>query len=155
MGDVVGLMWAMFIGVERAKRGEPKVEVTFALDANGILSVSARDKVTGANAETQIKADRGRLTESDIERMIADAERFREEDERLAKLIQLRNQIEETVYSVKGKCVENNDIMGLSALDEILEWIDDTESFESATMEQLQEKCELIANKFGVRVGEM
>ncbi len=70
---------SLFIGVERAKRGEPKVEVTFALDANGILSVTAYDKVTGATANTKIKADRGRLSDDDIDRMIADAERYREE----------------------------------------------------------------------------
>jgi len=52
--------------------------VTFSLDANGILSVTATDKVTGAQAKADIKADRGRLTDSDIERMIADAERYRE-----------------------------------------------------------------------------
>ena len=55
-----------------------QVEVTFSLDANGILSVTATDKVTGAQAKADIKADRGRLTDSDIERMIADAERYRE-----------------------------------------------------------------------------
>ena len=54
------------------------MEVTFSLDANGILSVTATDKVTGAQAKADIKADRGRLTDSDIERMIADAERYRE-----------------------------------------------------------------------------
>lgn len=139
-------------GVERNKRGEPKVEVTFALDANGILSVTAYDKVTGATANTQIKADRGRLNDSDIERMIADAERYREEDERLAALIRLRNNIEEAVYDIKSRCVENNDIMGLSSLDDILNWIEDTEKFEGATHNELVSKCDMIANKFGVSI---
>ena len=58
-----------------AKRGDPKVEVTFELDANGILSVRAQDKVTGAKAETQIKADKGRLTDEQVEKMIAEAEK--------------------------------------------------------------------------------
>jgi molecular chaperone DnaK (HSP70) len=55
------------------------VEVTFSLDTNGILTVTAMDKVTGSQAKADIKADRGRLTDTDIERMIADAERYREE----------------------------------------------------------------------------
>ena len=59
-------------GLYRGKAGEAKVDVTFALDANGILSVSARDTVTNASAETTIKADRGRLDEDDIRRMIED-----------------------------------------------------------------------------------
>jgi len=140
----------MITGVERAKRGEPKVEVTFSLDANGILSVTAYDKVTGATANTQIKADRGRLSDSDIERMIADAERYREEDEKLAKLIALRNSIEEVVYDLKSRCVETNDIMGLSQLDDVLEWIEDSEAFEGATHSELLTKCEEINKKFGV-----
>jgi L1 cell adhesion molecule like protein len=140
-------------GVERAKRGEPKVEVTFSLDANGILSVTAFDKVTGATANTQIKADRGRLSDADIDRMIADAERYREEDEKLAKLIAMRNSIEETVYDMKSRAVESNDIMGLSQLDPLLEWIEDSEAFEGATIEQLQHKCDQIGNQFGISIG--
>lgn len=66
------------------------------------------DKVTGAKASTQIKADRGRLTEEDIERMIADAERYRAEDEALAKKIHLRNALEEAVYRIKSTLTERS-----------------------------------------------
>ena len=61
-------------GVQRARAGEPKVDVSFALDANGILNVSARDQVTQAEARAEIKAEKGRLTTDDIDKMIADAE---------------------------------------------------------------------------------
>jgi heat shock 70kDa protein 1/2/6/8 len=142
----------MISGIERAKRGEPKVEVTFALDANGILSVTALDKVTGATANAEIKADRGRLSDSDIDRMIADAERYREEDEKLAKLIALRNNIEEAVYDMKSRCVESNDIMGLSQLDDVMEWIEDSEAFESATHAELCAKADMLNNKFGIKI---
>ena len=84
--------------------------------------------------------------------MIADAERYREEDERLAALIRLRNNIEEAVYDIKSRCVENNDIMGLSALDDIMNWIEDTEKFEAATHSGLVSKCDMISNKFGVNI---
>jgi len=137
-------------GVQRAKRGEPKVEVTFSLDANGILSVTAMDKVTGASANAEIKADRGRLTDADIERMIADAERYREEDLALARKIHLRNALEETVYSIKSNLTEKNDIVGISELDDVLTWLE--YDSESATYEELQKKADQVYSRFGIRV---
>lgn len=137
-------------GVQRAKRGEPKVEVTFSLDANGILSVTAMDKVTGAQANAQIKADRGRLTDADIERMVADAERYREEDMALARKIHLRNAFEEAVYSVKSALTERNDLAGITELDDTLSWLE-YES-ENATYEEIQKKADQLTSRFGVRV---
>lgn len=137
-------------GVQRAKRGEPKVEVTFALDANGILSVTAMDKVTGAQAKADIKADRGRLTDADIERMVADAERYREEDLALARKIHLRNALEEAVYTVKSSLTERNDIAGITELDDIITWIE-SES-EGASYEALSRKADQLYARFGVRV---
>jgi len=137
-------------GVQRAKRGEPKVEVTFSLDANGILSVTAMDKVTGAQAKADIKADRGRLTDDDIQRMIADAEKYREEDLALARKIHLRNALEEAVYTVKSNLTERNDIAGITELDDIISWIE-TES-EDASYEALSRKADQIFSRFGVKV---
>jgi heat shock 70kDa protein 1/2/6/8 len=137
-------------GVQRAKRGEPKVEVTFSLDANGILSVTAMDKVTGAQAKADIKADRGRLTDEDIQRMVADAERYREEDLALARKIHLRNALEEAVYSVKSSLTERNDIAGISELDDVISWIE-SES-EDASYEQLSRKADQLFSRFGIKV---
>jgi len=137
-------------GVQRAKRGEPKVEVTFSLDSNGILAVTAMDKVTGAQANANIKADRGRLTDADIERMIADAERYREEDLALAKKIHLKNAIEEAVYSIKSSLTERNDIVGMTELDETLNWLE--YDSEGASQEELQKVADKLTNRFGVRI---
>jgi L1 cell adhesion molecule like protein len=137
-------------GVQRAKRGEPKVEVTFSLDSNGILAVTAMDKVTGAQANADIKADRGRLTDADIERMIADAERYREEDLALAKKIHLKNAIEEAVYSIKSSLTERNDIVGMTELDETLNWLE--YDSEGASQEELQKVADKLTNRFGVRI---
>jgi heat shock protein 1/8 len=137
-------------GVQRAKRGEPKVEVTFSLDANGILSVTAMDKVTGAQAKADIKADRGRLTEGDIERMIEDAERYRDEDLKLAKKIHLRNALEEAVYTVKSNLTDHNDIAGISELEDLVVWLE-TEG-DSATIEQLGRKADYVFQRFGIQV---
>ena len=137
-------------GVQRARRGEPKVEVTFQMDANGILSVTAADKVTGAKANAQIKADRGRLTDDEIARMIADAERYRVEDEALTKKINLRNALEEAVFRIKAQLSDRNDIMGVTALDDMLNWLE----YDSATasLEEVQRKCDDIQARYGIRV---
>jgi len=140
-------------GVERARRGEPKVEVTFQLDANGILEVSARDKVTGAIANAEIKADRGRLTEEDIERMVADAEKYREEDEALARKLHLRNSLEEAVFSVKKNLIAKSDIAGIAKLDELLEWVE--YDSESASIGDIQARCDQLSRNFGVSVEPM
>ena len=137
-------------GVQRAKRGEPKVEVTFSLDSNGILAVTAMDKVTGAQANADIKADRGRLTDADIERMIADAERYREEDLALARKIHLRNAIEEAVYSIKSSLTERNDIVGITELDDTLNWLE--YDAEGSSQEELQRKADQLHSRFGIRV---
>jgi len=137
-------------GVQRAKRGEPKVEVTFNLDANGILSVTACDKITGAQANAEIRADRGRLTEADIERMVSDAEKYREEDLALARKIHLRNAFEEAVYSIKNSLTERNDIMGIAELDDTLTWLE-YES-ESASYEEIMKKADELHTRFGVKV---
>lgn len=137
-------------GVQRAKRGEPKVEVTFSLDANGILSVTAMDKVTGAQAKADIKADRGRLTDADIERMIADAEKYREEDLALARKIHLRNALEESIYTIKSSLTEKNDIAGISELDDFISWVE--QESESATYEALSRQADKLQSKFGVKV---
>jgi L1 cell adhesion molecule like protein len=137
-------------GVQRAKRGEPKVEVTFSLDANGILSVTAADKVTGAQANAEIRADKGRLTDADIERMIADAERYREEDLALARKIHLRNAFEEAVYSIKSSLTERNDIAGIAELDDTLNWLE--YDSEGATYEEIRRKADQLYSRFGVRV---
>jgi len=137
-------------GVERAKRGEPKVEVTFSLDANGILSVTAMDKVTGAQAQADIKADRGRLTDEEVEKMVADAERYKEEDLALARKIHYRNAFEEAVYSVKSSLTERNDISGISELDDILTWLE--YDSESATYEEIKRKADQLHSRFGVHV---
>jgi heat shock protein 1/8 len=137
-------------GVQRAKRGEPKVEVTFSLDANGILSVTAMDKVTGAQANAEIKADRGRLTDEEVAKMVADAERYREEDLALARKIHYRNAFEEAVYSVKSSLTERNDINGISELDDILTWLE-YES-DSASYEEIKRKADQLYSRFGVQV---
>ena len=81
-------------GIPPAPRGVPQIEVTFDIDANGILNVSAVDKGTGKQNKITITNDKGRLSKEEIEKMVSDAEKFKEEDEAIAKKVQARNGFE-------------------------------------------------------------
>jgi heat shock protein 1/8 len=120
-------------GVQRARAGEPKVDVTFALDANGILNVSARDQVTGAEARAEIKAEKGRLTSDDIDKMIADAERYRAQDEELAEKTAYKTALEEALFTVQSKVAESNKPNEVKELADLMDWLEldsDTATFD-------------------------
>merc|ERR1711967_143532 len=89
-------------GIPPAPRGVPQIEVTFDVDANGILNVGAQDKGTGKNEKITITNDKGRLSQEDIERMVQEAEEFQEEDKKVREKIESRNALENYVYSMKN-----------------------------------------------------
>ncbi len=95
-------------GIPPAPRGLPQIEVTFDIDANGILHVSAKDKGTGKENKITIKASSG-LTEDEIERMVKDAEANAEEDHRIAELAQARNQADGLVHATRKSLTEYGD----------------------------------------------
>src|SRR3989441_1819881 len=88
------------VGIPPAPRGMPQIEVTFDIDANGIVNVSAKDKATGKEQTIRIQASGG-LTEADIQRMVREAEAHAEEDKRRKELVEARNQADATIYSVE------------------------------------------------------
>ncbi|CAO1420533.1 unnamed protein product [Diamesa serratosioi] len=88
-------------GIPPAPRGVPKIEVTFDLNADGILNVSAKDSSTGKQETITIKNDKGRLSKADIDRMLSEAEKYREEDEKQQQRIVARNQFESYIFGVK------------------------------------------------------
>ena len=90
-------------GIPPAPRGVPQIEVTFEIDANGILQVSAEDKGTGNKEKIVITNDQNRLTPDDIERMIKDAEKFADEDKKLKEKVESRNELESYAYSLKNQ----------------------------------------------------
>lgn len=90
-------------GIPPAPRGIPQIEVTFEIDANGILQVSAEDKGTGNREKIVITNDQNRLTPDDIERMIKDAERFADDDKKLKERVEARNDLESYAYSLKNQ----------------------------------------------------
>jgi molecular chaperone DnaK len=94
--------------IRPAPRGTPQVEVTFDIDANGILNVSAKDKDTGAEQRITI-SDTTRLDQSEVERMVADAEQHRDEDLRLRELTDARNQLDTYAHQVESLLAERGD----------------------------------------------
>lgn len=149
-------------GIPPAPRGTPQIEVTFDLDANGILHVSAEDKKTGTKQKIQIANDTGRLTKDQIEKMIKDSERFKAEDEQHAAKVQAKNGLEGYAFSMKSmlddekfsKIDDGSKKEVEAACDEALKWLEENaESAEEEDFKKQQEKLkqtvEPIFQKFG------
>merc|ERR1711993_151575 len=113
-----------------APRGVPQIEVTFEIDSNGIVQVSATDKGTGKSESIQITADKGRLSQEEIERMVREAEEFAEEDKIMKETIDARNGLEGYAYSMKNT-EKDEDKLG-DKIDE-----DDKETIEEAVSEAI------------------
>jgi len=96
-------------GIPPAPRGVPQIEVMFDLDANGVLNVNATDKAGGKSNKITITNDKGRLSKEDIERMVSEAEKFRDDDTRHRERIDARNGLENYIYSVKNTATEAKD----------------------------------------------
>ena len=121
--------------IPSAPRGVPQIEVTFALDANGILNVSAGDKGTGKSESITITNDKGRLSQDEIDRMIAEAEQFKEEDKATADKIAARNGLENYASSLKNQVKDEEGLGGkidedekktiLEAVKEATEWLEE------------------------------
>lgn len=121
-------------GIPPAPRGIPQIEVSFEIDANGILQVSAEDKGTGNKEKIVITNDQNRLTPEDIDRMIRDAEKFADEDKKLKERVESRNELESYAYSLKNQ-IGDKDKLGAklsddektkleSAIDESIKWLE-------------------------------
>ena len=101
-----------------APRGVPQIEVTFDIDANGILKVSAKDKATGKEQAIEIKASSG-LTEEEIQRMVRDAEQHADEDRRKRELVEARNQADQLIHLTETSLKENGDKVGESEKEKV------------------------------------
>merc|ERR1712209_28545 len=99
-------------GIPPAPRGVPQIEVTFEIDVNGILKVSAEDKGTGSKEKITITNDQNRLTPEDIEKMINDAEKFADEDAKLKGKVEARNELESYAYSLKNQLSDKEKLGG-------------------------------------------
>merc|ERR1712216_459432 len=89
-------------GIPPMPRGQPQIDVTFDIDANGILNVSAVEKSTGKEQKITITNDKGRLSQDEIERMVSEAEKYKAEDDANRNRIEAKNGLENYCYSLKG-----------------------------------------------------
>ena len=131
-------------GIPPAPRGMPQIEVTFDIDANGILHVSAKDKGTGKENKIVIKAGSG-LTEAEIQQMVKDAEAHAEEDHKAKELVETRNQADAMVHSVRKSLKEHGDKVEQAERDTIEAAIKDLEGvLKSDDKDDIQKKTETL-----------
>jgi len=124
-------------GIPPAPRGVPQIEVTFEVDVNGILKVSAEDKGTGSKQQIVIQADQNRLSDEDIEKMVKDAETFAEEDKKLKEKVEARNELESFVYSLKNQ-LNDKEKLGAKISEEDKKTIEDAINDKIAWLEANQ-----------------
>ena len=133
-------------GIPPMPRGRPQITVTYNVDANGILSVDGVETSTGKSEKITITNNRDRLSQEEIEHMVADAERFKEEDEKMRKLTETRNNLENAVYDsknaldeekVREKMTEDDRQIILDKCDDIIDWLDE---HPEATIDQLKKQ---------------
>jgi heat shock protein 5 len=148
-------------GIPPAPRGTPQIEVTFFIDANGILNVEAADKGSGKSEKITITNEKGRLSQEEIDRMVQEAEEFAEEDKRAKERVDARNNLETYAYNMKNQ-VEDSDKLGGSldesdkqtvkeAVNEAIEWLDENQDAEKEDYEEklksLEDTCSPIVSK--------
>jgi len=143
-------------GIPPAPRGVPQIEVTFEIDVNGILRVSAEDKGTGNKEKITITNDQNRLTPDDIDRMIRDAEKFADEDKKLKEQVEAKNELESYAYSLKNQIGDKEkDKLGakLSAeekekietiIDEKIKWLESNQEADVEDFKQQKKEIEDI-----------
>ncbi|KNC98749.1 hsp71-like protein [Spizellomyces punctatus DAOM BR117] len=137
-------------GIPPAPRGVPQIDVTFDIDANGILNVSAQDKTTGKSSKITITNDKGRLSPAEIERMLAEAEKFKQQDAEVAERVAARNGFESYAYSLRNTLSDEQVAGKLDAadkekmkqwVDEAIQWLD--RNLEASTEEYKERQKEL------------
>jgi heat shock protein 5 len=141
-------------GIPPAPRGVPQIEVSFDVDANGILSISAHDKGTGKQESLTITSEKGRLSEAEIERMVREAEEFADEDAKEKAKVQARNDLEAYLYNLKnsindtlqGKLSEDDRATLTKAVDDGLVWLENNPAAEKEEYDAKQKEVEQVAN---------
>jgi L1 cell adhesion molecule like protein len=139
-------------GIPPAPRGTPQIEVTFDVDANGILNVNAVDKSTGKAEKITITNDKDRLTQADIDRMVAEADKFKEDDKKEKDRVTARNQLESYAYQIKQttesaeKLSSDDKSTILNKVTEVTTWLDNNITAEKDEFEHQQKELEQVCN---------
>merc|ERR1711991_524955 len=145
-------------GIPPAPRGVPQIEVTFDIDANGILNVSAEEKGTGKKNQITITNDKGRLSKDDIDRMVNEASKYEEDDKKQRERVEAKNGLENYAFSMKntinepnmqGKLEEADKKAIETAVEEALQWLNANQeaSKDEYHQKELEGKCNPIMQK--------
>ncbi|XP_069804949.1 heat shock cognate 71 kDa protein-like [Dendropsophus ebraccatus] len=142
-------------GIPPAPRGVPQIEVTFDIDANGIMNVSAVDKSTGKENKITITNDKGRLSKEDIERMVQEADRYKAEDEAQREKISAKNSLESLAFNMKStaedeklkdKISPEDKQKILDKCNEVISWLDRNQMAEKEEYEHQQKELQNLCN---------
>lgn len=145
-------------GIPPAPRGVPQIEVTFNVDSNGIMTVTALEKGTGTSSNITITNDKGRLSKEDIDRMVQDAEKYSEEDRLALERVEAKNSFENYVYSLRNSLNEeakaklrSEDLQAVqTAVDDAIKWLDSNQSAEKEEFAFQQKKlAEIVTPLLG------
>jgi len=148
-------------GIAPAPRGTPQIEVTFDVDANGILNVSAADKATGKSQKITITNDKGRLSKEEIEKMVNDAEKFKAEDDAMKAKVEAKNGLESYCHQIKNtlneeqlkdKFTEDDKKVIEDASNEGLQWLEANQDADADTYSGKQKEIEAKFNPIMQRV---
>ncbi|KAL5960450.1 Endoplasmic reticulum chaperone BiP [Taenia solium] len=141
-------------GIPPAPRGLPQIEVTFEIDVNGILRVSAEDKGTGKKSNIVINKETNRLSPEEIERMIQDAEKFSDQDKQVKERVEVRNDLESLAYSIKNQVKDKEKMGGKlsedeiktieNAADEAIKWMENNPQAETSDYKEQKAKLESV-----------
>merc|ERR1712240_397520 len=148
-------------GIPPAPRGTPQIEVTFDIDANGILNVSAADKSTGKQNKITITNDKGRLSNKEIERMVNDAEKFKDEDDKQKDRISAKNGLESYIFQMKSS-LDNDQLKSKLAEEELnsvqsklgdaLKWLDSNQLAEKEEFVDKQKEVEEVTRQIIAKI---
>merc|ERR1712190_442039 len=148
-------------GIPPAPRGVPQIEVTFDIDANGILNVSAQDKASGKINQITITNEKGRLSQADIDRMVEEAEKYKAEDDAHKAKVEAKNGLENYCFNLKNTLEEEklkdkfepgDKEQVEAAVKEALEWLEKNQMAEKDEFEAKQKEVEGIANPIMMKV---
>jgi len=143
-------------GIPPAARGVPQIEVTFEIDANGILNVAAKDKSTGSEKSITISPDKGRPSEAEIEAMLKAAEEFAEEDRMMREKIEAKNGLESFAFGLKSQLEDEEKLAGKlseedadtieEAVNDVLDWLSSNDDAEKEDFDEKKAELEEIVN---------
>jgi L1 cell adhesion molecule like protein len=146
-------------GIPPAPRGVPKIAVTFDIDANGILHVTAKDESTGKSEQIRINNEKGRLSKEEIDRMVAEADRFKEEDEKQKARVSARNSLENYVFQYKQSATDAGDKLNQTDKDTVLDkcqtvmnWLDNNTTAEKEEFEHQLEELHKICSPIMAKI---